>query len=323
MTSRGLLRYPHLLSAVAMLVVVLSALVYMNSLGLSVTDNRNVRTVSMSLPNTNGLVPGSRVLLRGVPIGHVTEVKPSIEGVEVVWNYKDRYSIPADSSVRVDNLSALGETFVGVTPSANEQSLDDGAVLAASTVTVPTTVDELSARLVSLLRQVNTDDLNTVVDELNRGLVIDRDVLTDFVRFGVLLETTLMSTRVPFTDLLRNLQPLFADGAGISDSMDASVAPLNLFGRTFSQLLTAFSEMTIEVDHPRGLNEYTGPFLQHILDFLQDTGPDLKTIGDAAHPYVVPALAKLKTADVSQLMQTALAMTGNGDGIEIRVGGGR
>jgi phospholipid/cholesterol/gamma-HCH transport system substrate-binding protein len=318
------MRWPNLVSALGMMLVAVTALAYMNAVGLSVTEDRDVRTASMNLPNTNGLVPGSRVLFRGVEIGRVTAVEPSVRSVEVTWNYKDKYRIPVDSVFRVDNLSALGETYLGITPRASGgPSLGDGTVLAAGAVTVPTTVDELAARVVRVLEQVNTEDVDTVVDALNEGLVTNREVLADLVRFGVLLESTIMSTRAPFSQLLANLQPLLSDGAGISGSILASVGPVKIFGQTFRGFLSQMQDLIIQTDSPRQLDEAIGPFLEHIVDFLQETGPDLKLLGDTAQPYVTPALAKMKTADLSQLMQAALATSGTGDGLEIRVEGGR
>lgn len=95
-------------TAVAFAVIVVGALGYIAALGVRTGPPAARTELSMVVTNLNGLVTGSRVLLRGVPVGAVTAVHPTVEGVTVDFYVDAAHPIPADTVVRLDNLSALG-----------------------------------------------------------------------------------------------------------------------------------------------------------------------------------------------------------------------
>lgn len=327
----------NLISAVAMLALTAGALFYMGTVGLSVTDNVNVRTASMTIPNTNGLTTGSRVLLRGVAIGKVTDVTAELNGVRVQWNYKKDYAIPSNAVFRVDNLSALGETYLGIlaAPNGHEAApLPDGAVLAATQLTVPTTIDEFSARFTNFVKQVNSGDVQTIAKELNTGLLADQQILTSFAHAGALLESTVLSTRGQLTQLLGIFQEILRKGSAMSDAIAAAGEPAEEMTRSlinfidyadkpngFVQTLTMVrGNLDRNVDPPPMLTEGVGPFLQNLIAFLTKASPDIKVLADAALPPVTATAAQLKTADLSQLTKMALDAAGSGHGLVVHVG---
>ncbi len=309
-------------SVTAMLAVVIVALGYMHSVGLSVSDGIGVRKAELRVANANGLVQGSRVLFRGVAIGKVTNVESSFDGVVVRWNYDNSYAIPASSSYRVDNLSALGESYLGVVPGSDDgPSLHDDAVLTARSVTVPTTFDELSARLVRALGQLHTDKVNDLVAEFNSALPSDKGVLTDLNHAGVMLNSAILSTTAPFEQLLKDFQTVLDRGAGLSDSLAASGAPTAAMADKIRVFLDWCAKFIVQDNLPTALTEGAGPFLERAQVFLDKVAPDLKVLGDAALPSVGSATSILKTADLSQLMRIALSTAGSGDAVVLSAGG--
>lgn len=312
------------ISVVGLLAVAVASLFYMGSVGLSVTDNVNVRYASMTLPHTNGLVEGSRVLFRGVPIGKVVAVEPSIDGASVKWNYKRDYKIPVDSHYRVDNLSALGETYLGIMPNDDPgTSLENNAVLAATSVTVPTTIDEFSARFTRLVEQINSEQVRSIIDETNTGFVDDPAILSKLSKAGALLESTILSTRGSLQTLLEDFQPLLSNGADISDALAASGEPVKRFMAGVKvAALNGAATLAVYSHAPEVLTGPTAELLDRVQAFLDKSAPDLKILADAALPSVAAGTAHLKTVDLSQLMKTALATAGSGDGVVVHVGSG-
>lgn len=321
-------------SIVALLALVAASLLYLGSVGLSVTDNYGVRTASMTVPETNGLVVGSRVLLRGVAIGKITSVQPSVSGVAVDWNYKDEYQIPVNSTYRVDNLSALGETYLGITPNVSSgPTLGDGVALTATKIEVPTTIDELSARFTRLLEQMNAKKVRGIIGEINTGLVADQQVLNNIANASALLETTILTTRGSLTDLLTRFQPLLKRGSDVSDSLAAAGDPVSRFADGLALFLTEGGKKAgsgspdgkdgfiVSTHSPDSLNNQAKPLLENVQRFLDRSGPDLKVLGNAAFPAVSSASATLRTVNLSNLMRTALATAGTGNGLVVRVGG--
>src|ERR1700722_7388953 len=97
----------------AILVFVFS---YFGTLGLRVQPPSDRTTLSMDIPDINGLVAGSKVTLRGVPVGQVNTVSTSARAATVDFYVEGRYRIPVDTEVRLENLSALGESYIDLRP---------------------------------------------------------------------------------------------------------------------------------------------------------------------------------------------------------------
>ncbi|MCR5979246.1 MCE family protein [Gordonia jinghuaiqii] len=317
----------NLVSVLGMLTIAALALVYMGSMGLSVTDNVGVRTASVQLPHSNNLVVGSRVLLRGEPIGKVTEVTAGVDGVTVEWNYKDSYELPAAVDLRIDNLSALGESYIAVTPRPGGGRLPEGQVLSGRSVVVPTTIDEFSARFTRLLEQVNADRVNTIIEATNQGLPANQKILDNFVRAGSLLQSTVLTTRSSFERLLTNMQPLLAQAEQSAPDIGASGGPLADFGKAMGGFVNTGPWVTQAVNLPSGndllpygLDIGVGPFLEDVLAFLTKASPDIKILADAVQPSVSSAARQLGSVDLSQLMKAAMSASGDGDGIVVRIG---
>lgn len=309
---------------VAMILVAVLSVVYMTAIGLPVGRDIGVRTASLTVQQTSGLVPGSKVLYRGVEIGWVTGVDPSLAGVTVSWKYRDEYRIPADATFRVDNLSALGETYLSVVPTDGSiigDVLADGATLSPGQVEVPTTVDELSARVVGLLAQVHSADIDVIVEAMNTGLIGDRSVLANLGKGAALLERTIVSTRAPLEVLLDKFPELLVNGSQVSGALASSREGLTAFGDEFKKFLDWCVTFIVEDNLPTELTDGAGPFLEQALAALNRAAPDIKVLGDAGLPAVEQATGRLKHVDLSQLLTTALATAGSGDGVVIRVGG--
>ncbi|MFE9322387.1 MlaD family protein [Nocardia sp. NPDC052278] len=306
----------------AMIMVVAASLAYMVSVGLPVTDKLGVRTAQLKISHSNGLVVGSRVLYRGVPIGRVTDVHTSLTGVTIGWNYKDSYTIPVRSQFRVDSLSVLGEAYLNVVPPSSDSGpgLPAGAVLTAQSVSVPTSFDELSQRLVKVLEQVRTDKVDQIVAEMNQGLVVDQNVLANLNRAGVLLQTTILSTRTPFTALLDKFQDLLARGADLSGSLAESGDPVRDLGEQIKVFLDWCTQFVRTDNLPTELTNGAGPFLERLQGFLDKAAPNIKVIGDASLPAISAVTSQLRTVDLGQLMRIAMSVSGTGDGLVVNVG---
>ncbi len=305
----------NIISVLALVVVMIASVFYMFTIGFSVTKNRNTNTVSMELPRTNGLLVGSRVLYRGVEVGYVTDVAATVDKVAVRWNFKRDYDIPVDSVFRVDNLSALGETYLGVFPVRDSGPwLTDGAVLAADRITVPTTVDQLSERFSRLMNQVDVPGVQTIVKETNAGLTQDQTTIDSLARGSKLLQKTFLSTRPEFATLLDRMQQLFRNGTEVSDDLVAAGPSIRLFGKNFGAVLDKLGGAVIAVNLPAGLDT-VGEFLTSADDYLSRISPSLRVIATATLPAVTSATEKLKIVDLGDLMDTALRTAGTGDAL--------
>ncbi|OSC41118.1 MCE family protein [Mycobacterium decipiens] len=120
--------------------------------------------VTLELPESGGLYARSNVTYRGVEVGTVESVELTDTGVAAVLSLKSDVRIPADLEAEVHSVSSVGEQYVQLLPrSGNGPSLQDVGVIPRDRTRVPT-------------------DINTVLDETNRGLqAIPRDNLKTVV----------------------------------------------------------------------------------------------------------------------------------------------
>src|ERR1700723_1503374 len=92
---------------------------YISSLGIRVNPPTDRTNLSMDVSDTNNLVVNSNVLLRGVPVGKVSGISASASNATIQFYVDGKYKVPADSVVRLENLSALGESYVDLEPGSS------------------------------------------------------------------------------------------------------------------------------------------------------------------------------------------------------------
>ena len=160
-----------LASFVAFGLMIAASVGYVGSLGIRVNPPPQRTNVAMTVADINGLVVGSNVLLRGVPVGKVSNIKASVSGASVDFYIDNQYRIPVDSDVRLDNLSALGESYIGLMPrSENGPMLRDGERIATEKVIQPASISELTTSIVRVVNQLDPGALQRIIAEGNAAL---------------------------------------------------------------------------------------------------------------------------------------------------------
>lgn len=313
------------LSATAMAAIAVASFAYLERAGLHLVDIGHTRTASMAVPDTNGLVVGAGVLLRGIPIGRVTDVTPAADHVEVTWEYSDAYRIPLRTRVRLDNVSALGETFVSVLPATDAGPyLPNNAVIPDQDVTVPTTIKDLSERLTRLLEQVDPDRVGEIFRTLDIALPDDAEVLANLSYAGTVLADTVIHQSDELTRLLNALQPLLLHSSDLGPDMAGATPEFALLGTRLSQMLDGlYQSVNFHMgDSPwwtPGLKYGATPVLQDLQVFLDKTAHSLGVIGVDLLPAVQSSSAAMRTVNIGGLLDNALASAGPGDSVTVHL----
>lgn len=309
-----------LLSVVGMAVIAAVSFTYMLHAGLRTGIGEDVNTASVQVQDTNGLVVGARVLLRGIEIGEITAITASADSVDVTWKYDQGQPIPVDSAFRVDNLSALGEPVLVVLPNAADGPyLEDGAVVAPGRVVVPTTFEELSERLTNLLTQVNPDQVQEIFRTLDVALPDDPRVYGNINRTGDLLAATVTQNADSLTTVLRTLQPLLQTSQPIPQGMREALPHLAAFGSGFQDLLRGIRFAADRGPLNAGIADGASPLIGELQVFLDATAPDLETIGVNLLPAVSSAANSIRSVDIGRLMDTVLTSTESGDALTVHL----
>ncbi|MFU8857537.1 MAG: MlaD family protein [Deferrisomatales bacterium] len=88
-------------------------------------------TVSLELDNAVGLTKDGEVLVAGIPVGRVEEIRLRNGRALVVLRLRGDVELPIDSTGNVRTQGVLGEKYVEIQPGTSRQALEEGSVLPA------------------------------------------------------------------------------------------------------------------------------------------------------------------------------------------------
>lgn len=158
------------ISALALLTMLIVGVAYVLFGTLQLNPVRRDTVVRVQLAETGGLLVGQDVTLRGVPVGRVRGIELTDDGVVAVAALRPDVRIPQDSDVRVSALSAAGEQYLDFRSNTNAGPyLDNSAEVARDRTRTPVTLGTVLGNLDGSLQQIDTEKLNTVLEELKVG----------------------------------------------------------------------------------------------------------------------------------------------------------
>lgn len=135
-------------------------------------------TVHVDLADSGGIFTNAEVTYRGVPVGRVGELRLTRDGVRAELRLTKGSLIPRDTLAVVGNRSAVGEQYIDLLPRRDAAICDrdrsaclrDGDVIPRANTKLPVSTAELLGNLDRLLQSVDSEDLATVLTELNKAL---------------------------------------------------------------------------------------------------------------------------------------------------------
>lgn len=203
------MKFRYVLSFTAFAVIVVSCVYYIAALGVRIGPPQERINVTMQVPDINGLVVDSNVLLRGVPVGKVTAIRTTLNEATVSFYVDKNYPIPVDSEVRLENLSALGESLTGLLPrNSSGPMFYDGQQVATENVRQPASISELATSVTRVLNQMDPAALSRLVGEPDGALPSDKAVLPSLERASMLLRNAVMGMNGAGGHVLENMQTL-------------------------------------------------------------------------------------------------------------------
>ncbi|HLR98355.1 MCE family protein [Mycolicibacillus parakoreensis] len=292
-------------TVVAFAVIVAAAVGYIAGLGVRTGPPAARTELSMVVDNLNGLVTGSRVLLRGVPVGAVTAVHPTTGGVTIDFYVEAAHPIPVDTVVRLDNLSALGEAFIGLFPrTAGGPVLTDGQLLDTEMVHRPLSIADLAIALGRLLGQADPDRLSRIVDEADIGLADPDLVLPNLARAATLLRGEVAGLNGRGGELVDNIQTLLRN-AGFVGPVLAGLGPqLGGIGVNMQQVLGNAMNLVL-AGSPENLQRFSA-YLNRIQTFFDTRAPDIKVLAETLLPNARATSDALTHFDTARVLDNLL-----------------
>jgi phospholipid/cholesterol/gamma-HCH transport system substrate-binding protein len=306
-------------SFVAFALIVAYAVYYIASLGVRIGPPDDRVNISMRVPDINGLVVDSNVLLRGVPVGKVTGIDTSMQSATIHFYVDKQHPIPIDSEVRLENLSALGESYIGLVPrSSGGQPFHDGQQVAAEDIRQPASISQLATSVVRVLNQMDPDQLNRLVDETDRALPPQEAVLPNLTRASVLLLNTVKSMNGRGSQVLANFQTLLQN-AGFVGPILSEVGPeLYDTGSPMWKLFIAAYHVVVDTGAPESIRNFQ-KLLARVQNFLDTRGGDLKVFAEAFAPNIKAIAASAMNFDMGQFLGNMLDAIPDDGTITLRV----
>lgn len=271
---------------------------------------------TMTVPDSGGLLPRSKVLLSGVQIGQITSVTHTRAGIEVDFRYDAEYLVPANSSVRIETLSALGEPYLEFRPTAaGGPYLRDGDRLAAASVQRPVSIPEVARTATQLLEQVDPATVAAIIENFSTGLAGTEAVIPQLSRASDLLAATLVSRTDLIRELLIDMQAQAAEMTWAGGELTAAANPWADFGPRVSEVAAAIARVVRIGDTPgdylTDTEDVIGllPFLDALTRKLDMLGPELRELFPVVQPLLALTTGVLGKVDLGSLISQALHAT--------------
>lgn len=308
-----------LVSFAAFLAMIGVFLAFVAGLGVRVAPPADRVNLSMDVPTINNMELDARVLLRGVPVGKVTGIDATTATGTIHFYIERQYKIPADSEVRLENLSALGESYIEFEP--RDQSgpyLQDGQTIAAGLVKKPPSISDLGASVTRVLNEMNPDELSRVVGEADSGLPDPNVVLPNLANASLLLRNTTADFRGQGREVLRNFETLLENASWVGPTLAASAPTLGQIGRGLHNTSNNAAHISLQEEQPAATYVF-GKLLQRLQKLLDDRGPDIRVLTEPLMANVKAIAGALASVDTSQILQNLLASVPEDGVIELHV----
>ncbi len=278
---------------------------YIWSLGVRVAPPSDRTNLSMQVADINGILLDSNVLLRGVPVGKVTGITSSVDDATIDFYIDGRYQVPVDSEVRLENLSALGEPYIGLVPRVDDgPMLRDGQHIATERIVQPPSISELAVSISRVLNQADPEALRRVVGEFDSGLPDPNSVLPNLSRTAMLLRNVTADMNGRGRVLLDNFQALLQNADWVGPLLADITPGFRTVGLSAGVLFSG-----LQIDRALGgvtIYDQVNRLIDRIQKLLDDSGGDIKVLGEALLPHLQGIAGSLMNFDTGQMLANVL-----------------
>jgi phospholipid/cholesterol/gamma-HCH transport system substrate-binding protein len=291
---------------------------YFGSLGLRVTPPSHRTNLSMDVPDVNGLVVDSNVLLRGAPVGKVSGMRTSLQASTIDFYVDGQYRIPDDSEVRLENLSALGESYIEFVPRSDAgKTFQDGQRISTKSVTQQPSVSELTTSVVRVLNQLDPGAVKRIIGEADAALPDPNAALPNLSNASIQLNNMVNGMNGQGYQVLTNFQTLLRNAEWVNPALTSMAPQILRLGVGLQDLFKLFSAF-YQHDNPNSIMNLNN-LVARIQGLVDDRGGDLKVLGEAFQPKLNAIAAVLMNFDSGQILDNFLNQVPADGTITLRV----
>ncbi|WP_410660573.1 MCE family protein [Amycolatopsis sp. lyj-112] len=247
-------------------------------------------TIVAEFPQADGIYPGSKVGVLGVPLGEVTAVEPLGAKVRVSLSLPEGTKVPADAQAWVMSPAVISDQYVELTPAYTAgATLGDGGVIPAGRAHAPVKWDSLMASLNTLLTTFGPEPgkttaplgelLDSVANLLHGNGPAFKDAITHVAQASGFVAGELPDVAA-FLDTLKALVSTLDKNKSTVDSVTGSV---NLaaaeFGKQQETIATTMSNLSVALTDVADLVKNSGGTLSTSLSQLNNVVADVAAHG--------------------------------------------
>ncbi|MQA96074.1 MAG: MCE family protein [Streptosporangiales bacterium] len=259
------------LQLIAFLIITVVGVAYtaVRYVGVGDAIVNNTYHVAADFPDSGGIFEDAEVTYRGVPVGRVGPLSLKGDGIQVRLDLERGTLIPADTVAVVANRSAVGEQYVDLQPRrATGPYLEEGSSIPRQNTRIPVSTAELLRNTNALLASVPTEDLATVITELNAAF---SDMGPDLQRLIDNGNSLVESADEVYPETVR----LIYNGRDVLDTARATSGEFRSFARDLADLTDQVREDDKAL---RSLITRGGTAADEGADFINDVSPALSQL---------------------------------------------
>ncbi|MGP3708867.1 MlaD family protein [Gordonia paraffinivorans] len=299
-------RIPNWASAMALVLTTVLGVGYLVVGVLRVDPTRSYTSITVDLTDSSGLTAGSDVVYRGVNIGQVDEVAGRTGGVRVKLTYDADYRVPAETDLKIEQLSSLGEPVFAFMPNSDTGPfLESGAHLTQK-VEVPTSVAKLLGDTSEMLEQVEPERVTRLIDTFSQSVTGVESSVTPAVRRGADLLLMTLTSRQGHLDLLTDrVTEILTKTDELKQAMITAPPQLDKFGESLG---VSYNYLFFASRKLRG-REVMGSWRDEetqLVEVLERLAPELDALGTTLRPITKASGPLVGMLDLADLLDHAI-----------------
>jgi phospholipid/cholesterol/gamma-HCH transport system substrate-binding protein len=311
--------FKSLISFIVFLGMVTSFVGYVASLGIRIAPPADRVNLSMDVSDTNNLEVDSNVLLRGVPVGKVSRLDTRVSNATIHFYIDGKQKVPAGSIVRLENLSALGESYIELEPrNSGGPVFQDGQRIAPESLRQPGSISELGVSVVHMLNQLDPGQLKRVIGEADAGLPDPYSVLPNLKRASMLLRNTITDLNGRGKKVLENSQSLVENAGFVGPALADATPALRDLGPALAAFFNNSARLSTRLPAPSSIY-LLGKLVLRTQKLLDDRAADINVLTEPLTANMNAIASSLATIDTSQVLTNLLAAVPEDGAINLHV----
>jgi phospholipid/cholesterol/gamma-HCH transport system substrate-binding protein len=274
-----------------LVVMTLAGAAYMTFGVLDMGPTKQVTRLTLLLNSSGGLMPTSEVTMRGIKVGRVSGIQTTTTGLAVSIDVDREHSVPADSAISVENLSAAGEQYIDFRPKLIAPPyFTDGAVIPADRVAPIVTASDLLTKANVLFKALDLDQIHAIINNMSEAFAGNDDTIDS-------LATTAGLTARVIHDDKELLATLFSNVSTFTTNMGELNAGeiISETGKLLPRSVPAFLQLIHQIEilsHTGvgviGPNDPAGILVAKVGEYLDMLAGPLSTFATVLQPAVAP-----------------------------------